>query len=278
MRVTAPEVEDGMRSLRYGQLGVRVYSSYADVGSAAAWYFADAVRDQLLLQDVIAVILSTGNSQLSFFQALLGRHDIDWGRLIVLQADEYVGLAPSNPVSLQSTMQQAFVRHAGVKAFVGFEGDRVPVEDEVKRYAAIVGQLSPVLCVIGIGENGHIGFNDPPADFVTENLVRVVTLDARCRAQQVGEGHFASVEQVPPQGLTLTVHALLQPPIVMVVTPERRKAEAVWRTLEGPVSPDCPASILRRKAGARLYLDEDSAALLNRGESVARGEGSADAL
>ncbi len=133
------------------------------------------------------------------------------------------------------------------------------------RYAALLHEHKPDACVLGIGENGHLAFNDPPADFQTDQALAVVTLDDACRRQQVGEGHFGAMDEVPRQALTLTVPALLAPAHVLVVVPEKRKAVAVQRALEGPVSPDCPASILRTNSHVHLYLDRDSASLLHHG-------------
>src|SRR5262249_38720308 len=129
-------------------------------------------------------------------------------------------------------------------------------------YAALLEAHRPIACVMGIGENGHLAFNDPPADFSTKRVVHLVTLAESCRQQQVGEGHFAQLEDVPRQAVSLAVPALLTPRHILVIAPEARKAEAVRAALEGPITPDCPASILRTAPQARLYLDRDSAALL----------------
>lgn len=218
--------------------------------------------------------MSTGNSQLSFFRALLMRDDIEWDRLTVLHADEYLGMPKDHPASLHGAMQRHLIEHVKPKAFYGLRGDQEPIEEELVRYSTLLRELDPPICVMGIGENGHLGFNDPPADFETQDLVRVVELDEVCRNQQVGEGHFASIEDTPSRGLTLTVHALLLPETVMVITPEARKAKAVREALEGPVTPLCPASILRTQSRAHLYLDEESAGLLKPYSADPHGEGS----
>jgi glucosamine-6-phosphate deaminase len=141
-------------------------------------------------------------------------------------------------------------------------GDAPDVGAELARYAGLLAAHPPDACVLGIGENGHLAFNDPPADFDTQSAIHVVELDPRCRAQQVGEGHFASLEEVPRRALSLTVPALLAPPHVLAVVPEARKAEAVQAALYGPVSPECPASILRTQPHVTLYLDAESARLV----------------
>jgi glucosamine-6-phosphate deaminase len=132
----------------------------------------------------------------------------------------------------------------------------------MERYAVLLEAEQPVACIMGIGENGHLAFNDPPADFSTRRMIHVVTLVESCRQQQVGEGHFARLEEVPRQAISLTVPALLMPRHILVIAPEARKAAAVRAALEGPITPECPASILRTAPHAQLYLDQDSAALL----------------
>ena len=251
-----------MQRLTYGQLEVAICDSNAALGEAAAEDFAAKVRDELSRRDDMAVILATGNSQLSFIEALTRRRDIEWSRLSVLHMDQYLGMAHDHPASFSLYMQEKLVSHVAPKAFYAIHGDHVPVEEEISRYDALLRELEPTICVMGIGENGHLAFNDPPADFETRELVHVVELDEACRLQQVGEGHFAGVEDVPTRAITLTVHALLRPATVMVLTPEARKADIVLRALEGPVTPECPASILQMQPHAKLYLDRDSAARL----------------
>lgn len=249
-----------MQRLTYGQLEVKVADSNVALGEAAAEDFAATVRDELSRRDDMAVILATGNSQLSFIEALTRRIDIEWSRISILHMDQYLGMSHEHPASFSLYMEERLVSHVAPKAFYGIHGDHVPVEDEVARYDGLLRELDPTICVMGIGENGHLAFNDPPADFETRELVHVVDLDEACRLQQVGEGHFAGIEEVPTQAISLTVHALLRPRVVMVLTPEARKADVVQRALEGPVSPDCPASILQTQPHAKLYLDRDSAA------------------
>lgn len=142
-------------------------------------------------------------------------------------------------------------------------GDHVPAAEEVTRYSDLLRDLDPVICVMGIGENGHLAFNDPPADFETDELVRIVEMDETSRRQQVGEGHFPSLSQTPTHALTLTIPALLKPQHVLVVTPEERKAAVVKQALEGPVTPAVPASYLRTQPHVTLFLDADSAARLS---------------
>ena len=143
-------------------------------------------------------------------------------------------------------------------------GDHQPIEEEIARYSALLKNLDPAITVMGIGENGHLAFNDPPADFETTDLIRIVTMDEASRRQQVGEGHFASLQETPTQALSLTVPALLRARTVLVAVPEARKAAAVRDALEGPITPGCPASILQAQPHARVFLDRDSAKELSR--------------
>ncbi|MCL2489396.1 MAG: glucosamine-6-phosphate deaminase [Propionibacteriaceae bacterium] len=224
--------------------------------------FADAVKKVLAEQDEVSVILATGNSQLPFVTALHSLGDIEWSRINVFHMDEYRGMSDTHPASFRLWMQQKIVDAFHPKRFFGIRGDFDPIGDELARYSQLLESMDPAICVMGIGENGHLAFNDPPADFETTELIHVVDLDEVCRRQQVGEGHFATIADVPPQAVSLTIPALLRPRTVLVATPESRKAAAVKAALEGPISPSCPASILRRSPNATLYLDRDSAALL----------------
>lgn len=252
-----------MKELEYGNLSVSIAESREALGEAAAEQFAIAASAALADREDAAVILATGNSQLDFVHALRKRADIAWPHISVFHMDEYLGMREDHPASFRRWMQERLVMQFNPKAFYGMRGDHVPVEDEIARYTTLLHELTPTICVMGIGENGHLAFNDPPADFETRDLVHVVDLDEKCRQQQVGEGHFASAADVPRQALSMTVHALLQPETVLVLAPEARKAQAVKAALEGAVTPSCPASILQTRSNARLYLDADSSALLN---------------
>lgn len=251
-----------MKELKYGELAVTVLDSNAELGIRAAQDFAAATKVALQNREEIAVILATGNSQLSFVNALYDRKDIDWSRIIVLHMDEYLKMDATHPASFYRWMDERIVAKLHPKEFFGIRGD-VPAKEEIARYSALIERLKPSICVMGIGENGHVAFNDPPADFKTKELIKIVALDdIGCRTQQVNEGHFASLEDMPEHALTLTVHALLQPQTVLVLTPESRKAKAVKDALEGPLTENCPASILKTAPNAHLYLDADSSALL----------------
>jgi glucosamine-6-phosphate deaminase len=242
-------------------LPVTICDDAAELGHLAAHDFARIVTEAVAANGEAAVILATGNSQLSFIAALHNQH-IPWDRLTVFHMDEYIGLPADHPASFRRYIREKIAEVFHPKAVHYINGDTDDIGAELVRYTTLLAQAAPVLTVMGIGENGHLAFNDPPADFDTTEAVQIVTLDAACRAQQVGEGHFATVDDVPPQAVTLTIPALLKPPHVLTLVPESRKARAVKAALHGPVTPDCPASILRMQPHARLYLDRDSAALL----------------
>lgn len=247
---------------RYGQLQVATYPSAGALGAAAAAAFAATVRDALRFRRTVAVILATGNSQLPFFAALRSRSDIDWSRIDVFHMDEYLGMSPGHPASFRRYLHEQLVDAVGPREFHGLRGDAGDVREEIRRYTALLSEFEPLVCVLGIGENGHLAFNDPPAAFSTGELVHVVDLDEPCRRQQWTEGHFPALDAVPRRALSLTIPALLRPSHVFALVPEKRKAEAVRNALEGPVTPQCPASILQETPHARLFLDPESSSLL----------------
>lgn len=244
------------------KMPVTVYESNAALGEAAAYDFAQLMRQTVDQNGEASVILATGNSQLSFITALKAIPDIPWGQITVFHMDEYLGLPEMHPASFRRYIREKVDQVFTPKAVHYIMGDAPDTNKELQRYEDLLAQNPPVLCVCGIGENGHLAFNDPPADFNTDETIHIVILDEVCRKQQVGEGHFATMDDVPPQAITLTVPALIKPPHVMALVPEARKAQAVKTSLEGPVTEDCPASILRTYAHVHLYLDTDSASLL----------------
>jgi glucosamine-6-phosphate deaminase len=253
-----------MENLKYRELEVSIFPTNEALGLAAAEDFAAIVGKELASRDEISVILATGNSQLSFIRAVVERKEIEWSRISVLHMDEYIGMNEHHSASFRRWMRENLGDRVQLKAFYGVRGDHLPVQEEIDRYSSLLLALDPSVCVMGIGENGHLAFNDPPADFATQEIAHVVELAETARAQQVGEGHFASVEETPTHAISLTVSALLRPRHVMVLTPEARKAKAVKAALEGPMTPLCPASILQTQPNAHLYLDAESAALVKR--------------
>ena len=255
-----------MKSSRYGKMQVNTYESNEALGSAAADDLADILRSTIAKRGETSIIVATGNSQLSFMKALRVKQGIAWNKVTVFHMDEYLGMSDQHPASFRRYIREQLTDIVHPRMFYGIEGDTEDIEAELARYTSLLEEHRPVACVLGIGENGHLAFNDPPADFDADKIMGVVTLDETARKQQVGEGHFAIFDEVPRQALSLTVPALLSPPHVLAVVPEIRKAAAVKAALEGPVTPDCPASILRTLAHVKLYLDQDSASLLERAD------------
>jgi glucosamine-6-phosphate deaminase len=251
-----------MHTRSYDKLRVTIFDGTAQLAAAAAAELAAILGQAIAEQGRAAAIFATGNSQLALYGALQARNDIEWEHVTIFHMDEYLGLSDRHPASFRRVMREQLVDAVHPHAFYGIAGDAPDVNGEMERYAALLEVHQPVVCVLGIGENAHLAFNDPPADFTTRRRINLVTLIDSCRQQQVGEGHFARLEDVPRQAISLTIPALLAPRHVLVIAPEARKAAAVRAALEGPLTPDCPASILRTAPHARLYLDRDSAALL----------------
>jgi glucosamine-6-phosphate deaminase len=252
-----------MQAVEFGSLPVEVYPDAQALGRAAAERAAALLRAALVETGQAHLIVATGNSQLAFLAALRQQPGIAWSRVHVYHMDEYVGIAADHPASFRRYLREKFVDHVHPASFHGVEGDAPDPEQECRRYAALLQTKQVALTCLGIGENGHLAFNDPPfANFADPARVKVVTLDEASRRQQVGEGHFPSLADVPRQAITLTIPALLSAGHVLAIVPERRKAEAVRAALTGPITTQCPASILRTAAHARLYLDQESCSLV----------------
>ena len=240
-------------------LRVRVFDDAATLSAAAAEDAASVLHDAIAARGVAHAMFATGNSQLMFLAALVQEAGVDWTRVVGFHMDEYVGIAADHPASFRRYLRERLVERVPLRAFHFVAGDAPDLEAECARYAALLRDHPLDVCCLGIGENGHLAFNDPPADFDDLLDVKVVALDSACRRQQVGEGHFPDVAAVPTHAVTVTIPALLRARNVLAIVPEARKAEPVRRTLEGTIDPACPASILRRQPHAALYLDTDSA-------------------
>ena len=248
--------------IKVGQLTVIVYPDNQALGKAAAAQAAAALRAAIAVRGHANAILATGNSQLTTLAALRDV-SVDWSRVNLFHMDEYIGLPDTHPASFRKFLHDKLVDAVRPAAFYGVEGDALDVEDACRRYADLLHQYPADVVCLGIGENGHLAFNDPPyADFDDPLWVKVVTLDEKSRKQQVGEGHFPSLADVPKHAITLTIPALLSAKHMLCIVPESRKAEPVKAALTGPITESCPASILRTASHARLLLDRDAAALL----------------
>jgi len=213
------------------------------------------------------IVLATGASQFEVLDALVSAPAIDWSRVNVFHLDEYLGLSETHPASFRRFLRERFIerlpQQPGVFHFVDGQAD--PAE-ECRRLGKLIGGERIDVAFIGIGENGHLAFNDPPADFETDEPYLVVTLDEACRRQQLGEGWFPTLEDVPRQAISMSIRQIMRARNIICSVPDRRKAEAVLGAVEGPVTPEVPASILQQHDGATMYLDPRSASLLSRGK------------
>ncbi|GGM14545.1 glucosamine-6-phosphate deaminase [Nakamurella endophytica] len=252
-----------MQERTYGELAVSIADTHTELGEAAAAQFAAAVRAELAEKDEIGVILALGAAQDAFFGALKRRTDIEWGRITVLHVDTYMGIGWDSPASGAQRMRKHLLDEVGPKEFLPMDGAAEPVEDELARYTEIYNRFQPEVCIVGIGESGHLAFNDPPADFDTRDITRVVLLDQTTRGQISKNGIFPSIDEVPTYGISLTMHALLKPKTVIALVHEVDKAPVVKKILEGPVTFMVPASILQQHPNAHLYLSQETASLLD---------------
>ncbi len=236
---------------------------------AAADRAAAIMRAAVQERGVAHVMFATGNSQLAFVDTLVtATDDVPWAETIVFHMDEYVGVGPDHPAGFQKWIRERIVVPASPRAAYYVDG-RGDVADACSRYADLLARHPLDLCCLGIGENGHLAFNDPGvADFNDPADVKVVELDTACRQQQVNEGHFPDLGAVPSHAITVTVPALLRASQVMAVVPESRKAEPVRAALTGPISAECPASILRSIPHATIYLEPASARSLPLGDGT----------
>jgi len=246
-----------------GELRVYAHPSSAALAAAAADEAAQVMRAAVEARGVANAMFATGNSQLELTEELVANAaEVPWHRVVLFHMDEYVGIGPDHPAGFAKWIRERIVdRVRPMKAHL-IDGRADPLE-ESKRYASLLAENPLDLCCLGIGENGHLAFNDPPDADLTDPLdVRIVNLEDACKLQQVNEGHFKTISEVPTQAITVTIPALLRARRVIAVVPEARKAEPVAAALKGPVSSACPASALRTKVGATLHLDAASASRL----------------
>ncbi|NLZ06336.1 MAG: glucosamine-6-phosphate deaminase [Phycisphaerae bacterium] len=233
------------------------------MGAAAGSTAAGAIRRAIADKNQANIILATGASQFEMLEHLTSVDTIDWSKVTMFHLDEYIGLGPDHPASFRKYLRERFVDRVGrLKAVHFVNGDAKDPAAECRRLGDLIRAHPIDVACVGIGENGHLAFNDPPADFETEEPYLVVDLDERCRRQQLGEGWFASFEAVPSQAISMGIQQILKSRRIIVTVPDRRKAEAVRNALEGPVTPRCPASILQQHENCFIFLDEPAASLL----------------
>lgn len=255
---------DAVATLEVDSLPVAIYHSNREMGTAAAIDAAEILRAAIADRGEANLILATGNSQLTFLFALGRLPDIDWTHVRIFHMDEYIGVDEEHPASFHCYLCEHIVDHVRPGAFYPISGDRDSVDQTCQDYEELLRRYPADVVALGFGENGHLAFNDPPyARFDDPAWVKTVELAKESRQQQVGEGHFSSLGAVPTHAITLTIPALLSAKRILAIVPEARKAEAVRACLMEPISEARPGSVLRTVPNAKLYLDTDSAALLD---------------
>jgi glucosamine-6-phosphate deaminase len=243
-------------------VNVEIFNSKPELGEAAARDAAALIQQAISSRGVAYVIAATGASQFEFLDALV-LHDIDWQRVEFFHLDEYVGLPETHLASFRRYLRERIIERAHPKAFHLINGDAVDPLAECRRVGELISRHTIDVAFVGIGENGHLAFNDPPADFETEEPYLVVTLDEDCRRQQTGEGWFDSLDEVPAQAISMSIQQILKARNILCIVPDQRKAQAVRACVEMDVNPMRPASILQLHPSVKLYLDRESAALLS---------------
>jgi glucosamine-6-phosphate deaminase len=240
---------------------IEVYDSKLQLGKAAAIRAGEIIRQAIANRGAAYVIAATGASQFEFLDELVGQN-LDWSKTVFFHLDEYVGLPVTHPASFRRYLKERIVDRMRPKAFHLINGEAEDVSDECRRVGDLISQQRIDVAFVGIGENGHLAFNDPPADFETNQPYIVVDLDEACRKQQVGEGWFQNMEEVPRQAISMSIQQILKSRNILCIVPDLRKAIAVKNCVELDVSPLRPASILQQHDDAILYLDSKSSSLL----------------
>jgi len=252
------------KTLQYGNARVRIFSTRRELGEASAQQAGGIIRDAIRRKGKARIIVATGNSQLDMIQALVEVPDVNWKSVEVFHMDEYAGMSDTHPASFRLWIKNRVedTVHPGKLHYI--HGDAPDPHAELDRYTRLMMAEPIDLAFVGFGENGHIAFNDPHvADFKDPKILKRVSLDEACRRQQAGEGHFPTFDDVPKEAFTVTCPGLFRAEAWVCVVPESRKAEAVRKALEGPISEACPSSIVRTHPNATVYLDAQSAALLS---------------
>jgi glucosamine-6-phosphate deaminase len=245
-------------------MNIQVFDTKQELGSAAAQRAAAAIGEAIARAGEARVIAATGASQFEFLDALTATAGLDWGRVDMFHLDEYVGVSDRHPASFRRYLRERIVERVHPRSFEFLAGDVADPAAECRRVGMLIARAPIDVAFVGIGENGHLAFNDPPADFATEEPYLVVELDQACRRQQLGEGWFASLEDVPRRAISMSIRQILKAREILCIVPDARKAKAVSECLEGPLSPLHPSSILQSHPATTIYLDRDSAALLKR--------------
>lgn len=263
--VSVPSSANGATGLS-GQLRVHIYDERPEMGRGAAAALLQHLERLLSSQDTVRLAFAAAPSQDEFLEAICARVDLDWHRVEAFHVDEYLGLDPGTPELFGSFLRERLFDRLPFGAVHYLNPNPADPESECARYGALLGDGAIDVVCLGIGENGHLAFNDPPvANFADPQLVKVVELDDRCRQQQVNDGCFPTFDAVPTHAMTVTIPALMTSKSISVVVPGGSKAEAVRAALMDPISTACPATILRRHRDAVLYLDREAARYIEDG-------------
>jgi glucosamine-6-phosphate deaminase len=241
---------------------VKVFEDKLSLSRAAAEQAAVTLRNAIQNQGRARIVVATGTSQLDFLDALTKSESIDWQRVEMFHLDEYLGLPITHPASFRKYLLDHFICKAGITRYHLLDGNGDPRE-VISRIGERLNSAPIDVAFAGIGENGHLAFNDPPADFQTEEPYLIVNLDEACRRQQVGEGWFTDLQEVPRQAISMSIRQIMKAREIIVVAPDARKAQAARFCFEGEINPMAPASILRTHANATVYLDKASSSLLS---------------
>ncbi len=246
-------------------IDIRIVNDKNELGRQAAALGADAIRTALARHGEATIVVATGASQFEMLATLVAAEGIDWSKVTAFHLDEYVGLSEAHPASFRRYLRERFVAPLGGKVgFVPVDGEGDP-QAEAERLNALIAGRRIDLCFAGIGENCHLAFNDPPADFTTDEPYIVVTLDEACRNQQFGEGWFESFAAVPERAISMSIRQIMKSELIVLSVSDARKAKAARDAIEGEVTPLHPASILQRHSKTVLFLDPPAASLLKKG-------------
>jgi glucosamine-6-phosphate deaminase len=234
-----------------------------ELGKKAAQEAASIIRKSIDEKGEARIVLASAASQMETINFLIEEPGIDWSGVVMFHLDEYIGLSADHPASFRKFLQDRFIsRVSGLKEIHFLQGDHSDPQQECDRMNALISQAPIDIALVGIGENGHLAFNDPPADFQVKDPYILVRLDDVCRRQQVGEGWFPGLSEVPEQAISMSIHQIMQSRSIVCIVPDQRKAQAVKNCLEGEVSEWHPASVLQKHDRCTVYLDKESASLL----------------
>ena len=246
---------------------IEISANREEMGESAAGEAAKVIIAAIEKKGYTTVVLATGTSQFEVLHHLVSHPGVDWSRVTMFHLDEYLGMTEAHPASFRKYLMERFIRRVpALEAYHLIDGGRLEPREECKRLNGIISRHQVDLAMVGIGENGHLAFNDPPADFETTDPYILVPLDEACRKQQMGECWFETLEEVPERAISMSIRQIMKSGHIICSVPGRRKAKAVKNCLEDPVSNLRPASVLREHPDCSLYLDRESASLLSSGK------------